>query len=179
MGAGKGHRCDSCELRELLTFTQEVVEHPTKATIIRYAVSMVLRIVAAINFMILGALPAFAQPSPQCQSKSDALQTREVELARLEVERVADLIANGSLPIEHLQDAEDRLGDAQGNAILARTLYEQLPLEKLNEQMAENLVAAAQRLMERQMVRLQRAAPISLARVCPRFRFIRRRFNSC
>ena len=47
------------------------------------------------------------------------------------------------------------MADAQDEVILARTLYGELPVQNLSEEMADDMVAAAQRRVERQMKKLE------------------------
>src|SRR5437899_1131801 len=85
------------------------------------------------------------------------LQSKEIELAKAEIERVSDLVKAGALPRVRLEEAEEKLADAQDDVILARTLYGELPVQNLSEQMADDMVEAAQRRLERQIAKLQKA----------------------
>ena len=59
----------------------------------------------------------------------------------------------GTLPRIRLEEAEEKLADAQDDAILSHTLYGELPVQNLSDQMADDMVAAAQRRLERQIKR--------------------------
>jgi hypothetical protein len=82
------------------------------------------------------------------------LRSKQIDAARDEIERVTELVNSGALPRMRLQEAEDKLADAQDDAILAQTLYGDLPADHLSEQMAADMVAAAQRRVERESARL-------------------------
>jgi hypothetical protein len=94
---------------------------------------------------------------PQPLSAYQILQSKEIELAKAEIERVSDLVKAGALPRVRLEEAEEKLADAQDDVILARTLYGELPVQNLSEQMADDMVEAAQRRVERQIAKLQKA----------------------
>src|SRR6516162_6830005 len=82
-------------------------------------------------------------------SSIQLLQSKEIDLARAEISRVTDLVNAGALPRIRLEEAEEKLADAQDDAILARSLYGDLPATNLSEQMADEMVAAAQRRVQR------------------------------
>ncbi len=81
------------------------------------------------------------------------LQSKQIDLAKSELERITDLVNAGALPRVRLEDAEQNLADAQDDAILSRTLYGEIPVQNLSEQMGDEMVAAAQRRVERQIVK--------------------------
>jgi len=74
--------------------------------------------------------------------------------ARLDIERLRALVDAGALPRMQLQQAEDNLGDAQDMAVLRRTMYGQ----DITEEQANEMVAAAQRRLDRRQKRLDRAS---------------------
>ena len=84
-------------------------------------------------------------------SVPSVLQSKQIDLAKVEIERVSDLVKAGALPRVRLEDAEEKLADAQDDVILSKTLYGDLPVENLSEQLAADMVAAAQRRVERQI----------------------------
>ena len=88
---------------------------------------------------------------------SPVLQSKEIDLAKAEIDRVNELVKAGALPRIRLEQAEEKLADAQDDVILARTLYGELPVKDLNDQMAQDMVAAAQRRVERQMAKVTQA----------------------
>jgi len=106
-------------------------------------------------FLSLGVLAAWAEPasvdSPQ------ALVNKRIQVAQDELEKITTLVQAGALPKLRLQQAEQELADVQDDAVLARTLYGELPVEDLTGQLLEEMVAAAQRRVERQQARLDAA----------------------
>src|ERR1700738_309901 len=100
---------------------------------------------------------AGATTGPPTLTPHQILQSKEIELAKAEIERVSDLVKAGALPRVRLEEAEEKLADAQDDVILARTLYGELPVQNLSEQMADDMVEAAQRRVERQISKLQKA----------------------
>lgn len=82
------------------------------------------------------------------------LQSKQIDLAKAEIERFTELVNAGALPKIRLQEAEEKLADAQDDVILAKTLYGELPVQNLSQDMADEMVAAAQRRVERQLTKL-------------------------
>lgn len=79
-----------------------------------------------------------------------------LEKARAERDRIRSLVDAGALPRNALDEAERRLEEAADEAVLDRTLYGALALEELTESQAEDMVGAAERLLERARQRLDR-----------------------
>ena len=99
----------------------------------------------------LGSLAAFGETvadSPQ------AIVNKRIQLAQDEIQKIAQLVQAGALPKLRLEQAEQDLADVQDDAILERTLYGELPVEDLTDKLIEDMVAAAQRRVERQQARL-------------------------
>jgi hypothetical protein len=112
------------------------------------------------TFVCLGCTVLWAQtpePSAAPAGPPQLIQSKEIALAKIEIDRVAELVKAGALPRVRLDEAEQKLADAQDDAILARTLYGDLPANNLSEQMADEMVAAAQRRVERQMLKIEQA----------------------
>ena len=82
------------------------------------------------------------------------LADKKIETAKQSLQRIADLVKVGALPRVRLEEAELDMTDAEDDAILARTLYGDLPIQNLSEKMGEDMVAAAQRRVERQQNRV-------------------------
>jgi hypothetical protein len=76
----------------------------------------------------------------------------DVLRARLAIERLAALVEAGAIPRVQLEQAEDALGDAQDMAVLRRTMYGQ----DIGEAQAGEMVAAAQRRLDRRQKHLDR-----------------------
>ena len=81
--------------------------------------------------------------------QATAAEPYAVEKARLELERVRELAAIGAVSKARLQQAEDKLEDARDEDTLSRLLYGRVGVEDLNETQARDLVAAAERRVER------------------------------
>jgi hypothetical protein len=96
------------------------------------------------------------------------LQSKEIDLAKAEIERVTELVQSGALPRIRLEEAEEKMADAQDDAILAHTLYGELPVQNLSDQMADDMVAAAQRRVEREMKKLEDSRKLVIAGVLPK-----------
>jgi hypothetical protein len=102
-------------------------------------------------FLSIGALVAFAQTAPE---SPQAIVNKRIELAQSQLEKITTLVQAGALPKLRLQQAEQDLADVQDDAILARTLYGELPVEALTDKVIAEMVAAAQRRVERQQARV-------------------------
>jgi len=76
----------------------------------------------------------------------------DVLRARLNIQRLRTLVEAGALPRVQLEQAEDALGDAQELSVLRRTMYGQ----DITEEQAGEMVAAAQRRLDRRQKRLDR-----------------------
>src|SRR5208337_3971018 len=95
-------------------------------------------------------LCAGAQSSP---APPAAAEDADVLRARLAIERLRALVEAGALPRVQLEQAQDALGDAQDMAVLRRTMYGQ----DITEEQAVEMVAAAQRRLDRRQKQLDRA----------------------
>lgn len=102
----------------------------------------------------LGALACFAQtPANPPQTTAN----KRLELAKQEQEKVASLVQAGALPRIRLEQSELDVADAQDDVILERTLYGDLPVKDASDLVLDEMVAAAQRRVERQIVRVNQA----------------------
>jgi len=97
----------------------------------------------------LCSLPLLAQ-TPAATS-GDPLK-KEANLASDEVRRVSGLVESGALPNVRLQEAIDKLDDARDDMVLRRTLY--MPVESMTEEQSAEMLAAAQRRLDRQNARI-------------------------
>lgn len=73
-----------------------------------------------------------------------------LDRAQNEVVRIEALVENGTLPKSRLEEAKLQLADAQDDVILARTLYAATRLQDMTPEEAQEMVAAAQRRVDRQ-----------------------------
>ncbi|MDQ2949708.1 MAG: hypothetical protein M3Y27_27850 [Acidobacteriota bacterium] len=124
----------------------------------RQSVRVYLSIIALwCGMLSVRNLTAASTTGPNPPSSSELLQSKEIQSAKMEIERVTELVTAGALPRVRLDEAEAKLSDAQDDVILARMLYGEMPVQNLSEQMADDMVAAAQRRVERQIAKLQKA----------------------
>jgi hypothetical protein len=80
-----------------------------------------------------------------------------LELKQMEVDRLENMVENGSMPRARLDQAQAELADAQDNMILRRTLYGSVRLEDFTKEQADEMVAAAERLVARQEERYEQS----------------------
>jgi hypothetical protein len=110
----------------------------------------------------LGALVFFAgTPAQPAESPAD----KGIELAQQELARVVDLVAAGALPRNRVQQAQANLEDAKDEVVLAHDLYGDLPENGAAEEASAEMIAAAQRRVDRQQARLDEARKIVAAGV--------------
>jgi hypothetical protein len=79
-----------------------------------------------------------------------------IDLARQQAERIRSLVEAGAAPKARLQEAEQFLAEAQDEQILRQTLYGKLGVEDLTSDQTSQMVAAAQRELDREQAKLQR-----------------------
>jgi hypothetical protein len=105
-----------------------------------------------------GAFILFADtPTLRAATASDASADKGIELAQQELARVKDLVEAGALPRIRIKDAEAKLDDAKDEVILAHDLYGDLPDQGATEAPSAEMIAAAQRRLDRQQTRLDEA----------------------
>jgi hypothetical protein len=102
-------------------------------------------------FLSLGALAIFGQTAAD---SPETTVNKRIQLAQQELQKITQLIEAGALPKLRLEQAEQEVADAQDEAVLSRTLYGELPVEELTDQLMDDMVAAAQRRVERQQARV-------------------------
>ncbi|HLG95094.1 MAG TPA: hypothetical protein VKX49_02150 [Bryobacteraceae bacterium] len=91
------------------------------------------------------------------ETPAASLQTiadQRVELAQKQLDRLRQLVDAGAVARLQVTAAEQNLADAQDDAVLAGTLYSNIPLKDWTSQMADQMVAAAERRVQRQQDRL-------------------------
>jgi len=126
----------------------------------RQLVSLLLSCGAAILLLGIPAQPA----EPALETAAD----RQTQLAELELARVKELVELGALPRARVQDAEAKVEDAKDEAILAHDMYGDLPDKSAGKATAAEMVAAAQRRLDRQKARVEQAQKIVDAGVAAR-----------
>jgi hypothetical protein len=104
--------------------------------------------------LCLGGLAALAQTPTD---SPEAAANKRIELAKQELDKVANLVQAGALPRIRQEQAELDVADAEDDAILARTLYGEMPVKDVTDKLLEEMVSAAQRRVERQQVRVDLA----------------------
>lgn len=104
--------------------------------------------------VLLGSAAMLVAETPPVVALPQVLQSKQIDLAKAEIDRVSQMVDAGTLPRIRLDEAQENLADAQDEAILTHTLYGELPVQNLSDQMAEDMVAAAQRRVQRQMKKL-------------------------
>jgi hypothetical protein len=102
-------------------------------------------------FLCLGAVCAFGQSPAQTL---ETLANKRVDFARQQVEKLTDLVQSGAVARVRLEEAQRDLADAEDDALLARTLYGDPLAKDLNDQIADQMVNAATRRVERQQARI-------------------------
>src|ERR1700687_3773321 len=105
-------------------------------------------------FLSIGALAAFGQ-TPAASLETTA--NKRIDLAKEELGRVEQLVEAGALPRIRLEEAQRNVEDAQDEPILARPLSGHLPVDKVNDPLMDEMVAAAQRRVERAQIQLAQA----------------------
>lgn len=121
-------------------------------TIIGVRVSAVL-----ISAFLLSSLPAAGQTAAEPAGTAAASAVVDLaEIKRMEVERLRSMAAAGAIPRARLEQAQAELADAEDNMILRRTLYGTVRVEDFTREQADDMVAAAQRLLHREEERYAR-----------------------
>lgn len=108
-----------------------------------------------MRFLILltiGTVLLRAGPGQAPVSSAPALEDPDVLRARLAIQRLRALVEAGAIPRVQLEQAEDALGDAKDMAVLRATMY----TNDLTEEQTGEMVAAAQRRLDRRQKRLDR-----------------------
>jgi hypothetical protein len=103
-----------------------------------------------------------ANPAPQAGVAAGLapISAREIALAQAGLDRVKALVEAGALPKARLIEAEEKLADAKDEAIYERTLYA-TPSAALSEADVKQMVAAAERRLERARAALLREQELS------------------
>jgi cellobiose-specific phosphotransferase system component IIA len=96
-------------------------------------------------------------PGQAADASVNSAADKGIELAQQELARVTDLVAVGALPRVRIEEAQAKLEDANDEVILAHDLYGDLPEKGATEQASAEMIAAAQRRLDRQQARLDDA----------------------
>jgi hypothetical protein len=117
-----------------------------------------------VLLLSFGALILFAGTFAQAETP----ESKGIELAQQELARVKSLVDAGALARVRVQEAEANLDDAKDEVILAHDLYGDLPEKGASEAASAEMIAAAQRRLDRQQARLEEAQKIVTAGVAAR-----------
>src|SRR5690349_21202307 len=93
-----------------------------------------------------------------CAHAADA---PEVTRAKADIEKLRTLVAAGAAPRKQLEQAEARMADAEDADFLRKTLYGQ----DLTAEQADEMIAAAQRRLDRRHDALEAAKRLVMAKV--------------
>jgi hypothetical protein len=109
-----------------------------------------------VPLVVVFSLPVVAQSIPETLTAqiSENAATYSIKTAQDQVQRIGSLVDAGALPRVRLEQAQRDLADAQDEAVLDRSLYGKIPVQSLTEEMANDMVAAAQRRVDRQQQRI-------------------------
>jgi hypothetical protein len=102
-------------------------------------------------FLSIGAVAAYGQ-SPA--DSPEITVNERIALAEEELQKIAQLVQAGAVSKLRLEQAQQDLADVQDDAVLAHSLYGELPVADLNDKLMDDMVAAAQRRVERQQTRV-------------------------
>src|SRR5258708_7751226 len=108
-------------------------------------------LVIAVFALGLGAQTAQGSLADQIEQNAAA---RSIKMAEDQFQRISALVEAGALPRMRLEQAQRDLADARDAVILDRTLYGKIPIQSLTEEMGADMVAAAQRRVDRQQARI-------------------------
>jgi hypothetical protein len=106
---------------------------------------------SVVLLLSFGALAVFGQ------TPADSIAGKRLELASQELQRVQKLVEVGAESRVRLSQAEQDLADAQDDVVLEKTLYGEIKPNELSDQTITELLAAAQRRLDRQQARVDQA----------------------
>jgi hypothetical protein len=121
-----------------------------------------------VLLLSFGALILFAGTFTLAETPAGTSENKGIELAQQELARVKNLVDAGALARVRIQEAEANLDDAKDEVVLAHDLYGDLPEKGASEAASEEMIAAAQRRVDRQQTRLEEAQKIVAAGVAAR-----------
>jgi hypothetical protein len=133
-----------CRIAGLFSYPYVTLKIP-----MRQLLSLLLSCGAAI--LLLGSPATAAEPA------LEAAADKQVQLAQMELARVRELVEMGALPRARIEEAEAKIEDAKDEAILAKDMYGDLPGKSASQAEADEMVAAAQRRLDRQQARVAEA----------------------
>ncbi len=134
----------------------------------RQMVTLLLSLGSLVFLANLRAQSVESTPSAvdgQANPDVNAAADKGVALAEIELQRITSLVAAGALPRIRVQQAQEDLEDARDQAILQRTLFGDLPPKGESAEISKEMLAAAQRRVDRQQARVAHAREIVSAGV--------------
>ena len=118
------------------------------------AIFSVAVLAAAVSAVPVRAADVGQMAPPTAAAVAEEAAARQaVQLATEKVQRIEQLVGSGALPRMRLIEAQQDLADAQDDVVLDRTLYS--PVAAMTDQTADEMIAAAQRRVERQRDRIR------------------------
>jgi hypothetical protein len=120
-----------------------------------------LTLLLSVGALVLVPDPAVLAAQQTSASDTGAASIAEntasqrVEQAQRELQKIADLVAAGALPRMRLEEAQLNLEDARDEVVLDRTLYAGYA-EQTSPGQSEEMIAAAQRRVDREQARIDR-----------------------
>lgn len=121
-----------------------------------------------VLLLSFGALILFAGTFTLAETPAGTSESKGIELAQQELARVKNLVDAGALARVRIDEAEANLDDAKDEVVLAHDLYGDLPEKGASEAASAEMIAAAQRRVDRQQTRLAEAQKIVAAGVAAR-----------
>jgi|SRR5579872_4551153 len=113
-----------------------------------------------VIFVFALTLGAQTVPTTLADQLAQTAATQSIKVAEGQVERIKSLVDAGALPRVRLDQAQRDLDDAKDEAILDRTMFGNIPIQNLTEEMANDMIAAAQRRLDRQQARIADATKL-------------------
>lgn len=133
-----------CRIVGLLSYPYVTLKIP-----MRQLLSLLLSCGAAILWL--------GSPAQSAEPALEAAADKQVQLAQTELSRIRQLVEMGALPRIRIQEAEAKIEDAKDEAILAKDMYGDLSAAAAGQATADEMVAAAQRRVDRQQARVAEA----------------------
>jgi hypothetical protein len=99
---------------------------------------------------------------------SETVESIEVVKAKLELQRIEKLVADGGMPRNKLEEARASVEEAEQQAFLRRSLYGSMKMEDLNEPLTRQMLESAKILIARQEQRIATQKKLVEAGVVPR-----------
>jgi hypothetical protein len=117
-----------------------------------------VRVFGALLFFCFLVSPSAAQLPPAAGTLEAVPPMVDLaELKRMEVDRLRAMAESGAIPRARLDQAQAELADAEDNMILRRTLYGTIQIEDFTKTQTDLMMAAAERLVNRQEERYENA----------------------